>query len=638
MLQSLLHRGAALRNRTDLGPRRGSSARGGTPRRASLLVGAVLAAGIVAGCSSPGGGAGEGPERTEPTLAASSSEWDPHSWQPTVRVEPVVMTESDKEKAYQEVTQRRAEELEIQPPTVQRVAWMANQADYDRAQATCLQEAGFPVRTNPTGGLAFDEDIPDAQTAAFDLAMYRCDALYPLDPTRQQEWSTDQLGLIYDYWDQYYIPCMRANGHQVDTSQQPSRAAYIAAFHTPERLNWWPSRASEELREEEQERLLGLCPPLASRRRDVRTDQVSHAGQGSLRASRSPGWIRWVVLLAVVLLVGGAAFWAGRVTLTPQDQTAADSAPTSTVEVVEQELGRVITVTTSVSREQTPVAFNALTGVVTQTSASGELAAGTVLYTVGQTPVVLVQGEVPFWRALGPGLRGEDVRQLQSLLVDQGAGITASGVWDQPTERAWTSWLQDQGYPGADEVPLGQLVAVESLPAGIVVDQTTARKGVTLSGGEEIVSAAGTEPVFAMELTQSQAQMIPPGTAVTVHHADGAWPGVTVESQVSSEGQILVGVTSPEGGLVCADECGLLPAEEVTQLLTDVNVVSPQKGPVVPVAAITTAADGTSSVLVGPAGAPQRRDVRILAVADGLAVVEGVEVGESVQVLGGEQQ
>lgn len=66
--------------------------------------------------------------------------------------------------------------------------------------------------------------------------VYVCQAQYPMDPGFAQDWTDEQLGIVYDYWEQYYIPCMEAHGHPVDDTDKPSRETYIAAFHTQDRL------------------------------------------------------------------------------------------------------------------------------------------------------------------------------------------------------------------------------------------------------------------------------------------------------------------------------------------------------------------------------------------------------------------
>ena len=97
------------------------------------------------------------------------------------------------------------------------------------------------------------------------------------------------------------------------------------------------------------------------------------------------------------------------VTLTPPAQAGQRPSEDAVVTVAEQELGRVITLGVSVTREQAPAAVNALSGVVTRAGESGEVAAGDVLYAVAQQPVITVQGELPQWRALGEGATGVEV-------------------------------------------------------------------------------------------------------------------------------------------------------------------------------------------------------------------------------------
>jgi hypothetical protein len=69
-----------------------------------------------------------------------------------------------------------------------------------------------------------------------------------------------------------------------------------------------------------------------------------------------------------------------------------------------------------------------------------------------------------------------------------------------------------------------------------------------------------------------------------------------------------------------------------TSFSTEIVVVPETEGPVVPVAGVVTSPDGsTAVVLVGG----EMVEVTVLAVADGLAVVEGVSAGDVI-VLPGE--
>ncbi len=345
--------------------------------------------------------------------------------------------------------------------------------------------------------------------------------------------------------------------------------------------------------------------------------------------------VRWVTSVLALLVVAALAFWAGRVTLTPPAHTEQRPSEDALVTVAEQELGRVITLGVSVTRDQAPAAVNALAGVVTRAGQSGEAAAGDVLYAVAQQPVIAAQGELPQWRALGPDVAGSDVTAFQRMLAATGAELTATGTWDDATADAWTDWLTERGYPSADTVELGQLVVVDALPAALSVDAKATAAGSSLAGGEAIVARPGDEPVFVLEVNQDQAALIPPGTAVTVPHGEHEWEAVAGESTADDQGLIRIPLTAPDGGVVCADACGSLPAEASTSLLSKVNVVPPVTGPVVPVSALRTQPGGAVVVTVVRDGAEEARPVTVRGSADGLAVVDGVDAGETVRVLNG---
>lgn len=331
---------------------------------------------------------------------------------------------------------------------------------------------------------------------------------------------------------------------------------------------------------------------------------------------------RWAALVLALVAVAALAFWAGRVTLTPPAQAEQRPAASALVTVAEQELGRVITLGVSVSREQTPAAVNALTGVVTRAGESGEVAAGEVLYAVAQKPVLVLQGELPQWRPLGEGTSGDDVAAFQRMLAATGAKVEATGTWDEATADAWDDWLTERGYPAADTVELGQLVVLDALPAPLSVDAKTTAVGTTLAGGENVVARPGDQPDFALEVNQEQAALIPAGTQVTVPHGEHEWKAVAGESTSDEQGLIRITLTAPDGGVVCGEDCDALPADATTSLLSQVSVVPPVSGPVVPVSALRTQPDGAATVTVVRDGAAEDRTVTVLGSADGLAVVD----------------
>ncbi|MGJ9529098.1 hypothetical protein [Actinotignum sp. GS-2025a] len=65
--------------------------------------------------------------------------------------------------------------------------------------------------------------------------------MYFLNPEFLTDWSEDQLRVVWDYWDEYYIPCLDAHGYKVDISKRPARETYVTRFHTDPEHRWWPN-------------------------------------------------------------------------------------------------------------------------------------------------------------------------------------------------------------------------------------------------------------------------------------------------------------------------------------------------------------------------------------------------------------
>jgi|GEM_PF-914124 len=341
----------------------------------------------------------------------------------------------------------------------------------------------------------------------------------------------------------------------------------------------------------------------------------------------------------IVIVVAAISFWAGRATLIPPETAGQVAKEGSVVDVVEQELERVLTLTTTVTRPSRPLGQNFLSGVATHIAGDGQFEQGDLIYKVGETGVFLAEGKIPFWRNLSPGTRGEDVKQLQRMLRALKLDVEESGLWDAATTKAVQRWQRDSGIPLRDQIELGELVAAPSVPINISFEPQYSTPGIQLSGGETVLLAAAGEPEFVMEVTEGQAEMIPSGTAVEIRDNDQTWQGVTTDVSQNDDGLFAITVAGPDGGSVCSDTCDLLPAGEVNHLKTDIEIVAPVAGPVVPVSAIHTGPGGltTVSVVSGRPGdadhsATEAREISIVTVVDGLASVTGVEPGEKIKV------
>ncbi len=356
----------------------------------------------------------------------------------------------------------------------------------------------------------------------------------------------------------------------------------------------------------------------------------SDSQETSRRPAGSRVW-RWAAGVAAVLVVAGGGYWAGRTTV-GSPVVDPGEVRTVTYDVVEATVGRSLSLNVTVEQPFVVVGYNGLPGTVTSVEATEAVEPGDVLYTVDTVPVRAVVGTVPFWRPLGPGAEGEDVVQLQRALADLGFFHgEADGRYGWATTEAVRAWQRDLGMTVTGTVALGEVVAVPRLPARLLLgEQITV--AARLSGGEPAVLAPTGEMTFALVVSQGQAGLIPPDATVTVQHDEHEWTAVLAGEEFGQDGNIRYLLTAPDGGPVCGDDCASLPAQERTSLRAQVTIVPQVTGPSVPVAAVRTDPDGGAWVLMADG---TRRSVTVLGSSGGVAVVEGLAVGDRVVVTGG---
>ncbi len=342
----------------------------------------------------------------------------------------------------------------------------------------------------------------------------------------------------------------------------------------------------------------------------------------------------WPAVLTVLLAVGVvlAVLWAGLATMGNRAPGSPSQEP-STYTVGEETVERSLPVIVVAERSRELVAVNLLDGVVTRVpDLRGAARIGAVVYEVAGVPVRVVEGDVPFHRELRPGLEGEDVVQLQAALIELGhLGIDPDGHFGAATSEAVRQWRRESGFDG-DRVPLGELIAVPDLPRMVLVADGI-QVGTLAGVGSEALFVVSEEPRFEVPLSESQAQAIDSATAIVLEHDGLEWHAEATTSRREPErGQVVLMLAGPEGGPVCGEACATLPAQGRVQLRGRIVSVPPTTGPAVPVTALRTDAAGTVWVRLEAGGT---RKVVVLAMAGGLAIVEGLEVGERILISGG---
>lgn len=337
---------------------------------------------------------------------------------------------------------------------------------------------------------------------------------------------------------------------------------------------------------------------------------------------------RWMPVVAAGLVCGGLGWWAGHVATTPQTPPGVSSSRMVLAQARQASVGRSLPYGVTVNQQNKPVARNALQGVVVSAT-PGRLGTGAVAYVVAGVPVRVVAGSAPFYRNLTAGVTGNDVRQLEQALVKMGLLKTADTTFDARTTDAVKRWQSQLKMPATGTVPLGEVVAVPSLPATIALASSIS-PGAVLSGGEESVLAPSGARIFALELSQDQARQVPADAAVQVKFNRRTWPARIASSVLDDQSQLTrLVLKAPNGGAVCGSQCGELPADPTIQLAGQVFAVPVVKGLAVPAAALQSAADGATFVL-DPAG--RRIAVGVKGAGSGLVVVTGLSAGQQVRV------
>lgn len=152
-----------------------------------------------------------------------------------------------------------------------------------------------------------------------------------------------------------------------------------------------------------------------------------------------------------------------------------------------------------------------------------------------------------------------------------------------------------------------------------------------MSGGEQLVLTVPSDPVFRVPLSVEQRTLVPLSSTVFVTYPDGVWEGRIDRAVENPEfGRLDLILTALDGGPLCAAECARwVDLEQPTDFLVEIVVIPETVGPVVPVAAIQLDA-GNQPFVTTPEG--ERIGVTIVESAQGIAVIEGIEVGTVILV------
>ncbi|WP_254878914.1 peptidoglycan-binding protein [Streptomyces sp. NA04227] len=270
--------------------------------------------------------------------------------------------------------------------------------------------------------------------------------------------------------------------------------------------------------------------------------------------------------------------------------------------------------------------------------------AGGKLYEVDGAPVVLMKGNRPLWRDLGPGVGdGADVKQLKGNLVAlgyaDGLGLAVDEKFTPGTATAVKRWQKALGVKETGTVVLGSVVMLPQ--TRVRVQKVGAQLGSPL-GSSPVLTVSSTDLVAIVHPAENQLSRFAPNGKAVVNLAEGG----TVQGRIRS---LIRGGDGGDGGDSGPDGSGGDQQKTAVTVVLDrqdkarhagpssvtVNVVGDTAGDalIVPVTALLALDGGGYGVKVVDGTTARLVKVRLGLVADAKAQISGdVKSGDQVVI------
>jgi hypothetical protein len=289
--------------------------------------------------------------------------------------------------------------------------------------------------------------------------------------------------------------------------------------------------------------------------------------------------------------------------------------------------------------------INQAQGTFTALPSVGQLIrAGQVLYRLSDSPVVLLYGDTPVYRALSEGMSGPDVKQLNANLVRLGYATASeldpsSDYFSSETAYALEQLQKDLGLTETDTLPLGQALFE---PGALRIVSVNATLGTTAGPGP-VARATSTTRQVTVDLDAAQQSEIAVGDKVTITLPDNS----TTHGVVTSVGKVATTPSDNGGGgssnatvtvLIAPTHPAATGHLDQAPVEVAITTAAVKHALVVPVDALLALANGSYAVEVVSSGVHSLVPVSLglFDDADGLVQVtgSGLAAGQSVVVPG----
>jgi hypothetical protein len=232
----------------------------------------------------------------------------------------------------------------------------------------------------------------------------------------------------------------------------------------------------------------------------------------------------WMLAGAVVLVAVIATSGVVVMSSAKQAAPAAQELPVNTAKVEKGRLSAMVsqdgTLAYQAQSDGSPYSvINQAPGTYTKLPALGQvISQGQVLYRVNDSPVVLLYGSVPVYRALSAGATGADVAELNADLVALGYATSAqlspaSASFGSATTTAVERLQAFLGVAQTGALTLGEAVFE---PTALRVTIMSAPLGGGAQTGQTVMQATSTTRIVQVALGASQQTEVAVGDTVTI--------------------------------------------------------------------------------------------------------------------------
>jgi hypothetical protein len=342
-------------------------------------------------------------------------------------------------------------------------------------------------------------------------------------------------------------------------------------------------------------------------------------------------------LVILALIAGG--YFAGRASISAASVSRPDSQITEESvrwTVRSESIGRTLKFVGTIQMPSVEGPLAGMEGIITQAplESATVVELGAHVLSVDLRPVVAGQGSIPAFRDLEEGHTGADVKQLRDFFCASGYSSTCGkgDAFNAALTSTVKKWQSARGAAATGVVLRGDIMWFPTLPVTLQPLEDT-RPGEPITPEVRPFTVLTGVPEITLDLAEEQAGLIPVGVTVKIGELNGVILGnEPIVSKDGEETRRRAILAAPDGvSPICQPDpqlCYVLLAGSAKSTVEmEVSVVPDVAGPVVPVRAIMSGAGGQTYVTDGDG---RRVLVTIVASSSGLAVVEGVEVGDTI--------